>query len=196
MPEALPHQRLLWYRNSAGRWSSVLVEASTARQIENLARRYRRADSLYRKRHVLLSELSSEAGYELRPEEMEKAVENRRKARREHDNIGSVWEGPRIQFAHMIGQTETWWGEPVEDGHCTLCLDEPLPAETLCLGYNRSGEDRFIPALSRAELQAMRRAMPKNDGKTGGRGKAPQAPGITVDMTKPTPVGTGSKRRR
>lgn len=196
MPEALPHQRLIWYRDSTGRWSSVLVEASTARQIENLARRYRRADALYRKRHVLLSELSSEAGYELRPEEMEKALENRRLARREHGDQGSVWSGPRFQFSHMVGMTETWRGEPVVDGHCELCRNEPLPDETLCLGCNRSGEDRSIPTLSRAELQAMRRAMPKNDGRAGGRGKVPQAPGIQVDLTKPLPVGTGAKRRR
>lgn len=162
--------RLFQYVDGDGRRRSVWIEADTARELENLERRYRRAEAKHHARHVRLSELSSRLGYPLRLDELERAKELLKRHRREFDDFGNRWEGPRFDFPWLVGESRTWNGDPMHGAYCEFCGGSPLPSSAYCLGCDRTGRELEIPAPTAADLKARRGILkPKNDGLKGGR---------------------------
>jgi hypothetical protein len=74
---------------------------------------------------------------------------------------GNPWEGPRLRFSWLVGESRTWAGEPVVEvngeRYCTICWDRWLPGWAYCLGCDRSGRDREIPTAATGQSRAGRK---------------------------------------
>lgn len=70
---------------------------------------------------------------------------------------GNAWEGPRLRFTWLVGESRTWDGEPVGPWvaglpeFCRICFGAELPGYAYCLGCDRTGRDDVIGKGSRRE---------------------------------------------
>jgi hypothetical protein len=73
----------------------------------------------------------------------------------------NAWEGPRLGFAWLVGESPTWsgpesvwlWDSERAAWVCRFCSHlERLPAVAYCLGCDRSGRDRAIGEPTGADL--------------------------------------------
>lgn len=88
----------------------------------------------------------------LDPELMLEGVARRVARRRTREGKGSPWEGPRYQFALLLGESRPGWdGGPVRDslGRCGVCHGAKLLAVAYCLCCDRSGRDAAISGGNR-----------------------------------------------
>lgn len=64
--------------------------------------------------------------------------------------VGFSWEGPRLQFTHIIGESRIWSGPPER---FEFCGGADLNPGQLCLCCDRSGKDASIPRITRADTE-------------------------------------------
>jgi predicted Fe-S protein YdhL (DUF1289 family) len=70
---------------------------------------------------------------------------------------GNPWEGPRLRFRWLVGESRTWDGEAVGSWipglpqFCRICYGAELPAHAYCLGCDRTGRDEVIGSWRRRE---------------------------------------------
>lgn len=84
-------------------------------------------------------------------------------------DLASPWQGPRLSFAWLIGESRTWPGPPTPKAgaKCDFCQGRKLPLYAYCLRCDRCGRDLLIPRPSKVELARIR--APKDDGLKGGK---------------------------
>lgn len=82
--------------------------------------------------------------------------------RRDPEYLGFPWEGPRLSFSLLLGESAVWAGpdslrlydETGAPRECRFCGSAPrLPDYSYCLGCDRSGKDRHVPPPSELDLK-------------------------------------------
>lgn len=163
------HSRVLFYRDDRGHLHAVTVEAEDPAEVERVARLFRRverasagADDRYAAKVTTFTDARIE------PNDVQWMPEG------EEAKGGLPWEGPRFDFALLLGESPTWsgpvsmWlmegeaGETVPwDGkgrkrRCRFCSHlREMPLVACCLngGCSRTGRDLAIPRPTGRDLE-------------------------------------------
>jgi hypothetical protein len=150
--------KLVPYTDAKGLRHWVEVEASAARDLENFDRAMRRREKQHRAR--LRVETDVKARRDTRPRKERSAGRLRgflnvelETAYRVMNRIdaGNPWEGARLKFTHLLGESPTWPVGAIEDQRlwrwdgagwvCAFCAGVRLESHQYCLGCDRHGRE-------------------------------------------------------
>lgn len=163
------HERVVWVRDETGRKRAVTIESSDPREADRivalcrkLERKSEREAKRWSRRHATFTDVGIRDTTE--------GVSGAKVMG------GYPWEGPRFDFALLLGESPTWagpgslevWGER-SGWTCRFCghYGEDVPIVAYCLGCDRSGRDRAIP-VGKERTEAKK--APEKGGLKGGKG--------------------------
>jgi hypothetical protein len=168
---ATTYVRVIYYRDDSGRLCSSRIESTDPAEVvrwsavmARLERASADSEKRWRVHHATFTDAS------LQPDRVTKTVQGR------PSQGGYPWEGPRYDFALLLGGSPTWsgpeslwlWHSGRKRWVCRFCghYGARLPLVAYCLACDRSGRDLVIPkGKRRTEAKE-----PKDDGLKGGVG--------------------------
>lgn len=137
-------QEVIRYRDANGFLQELKVTSSDARAIRAVRQAARREEIRWKSRHRSFTDMEIDAG----------SVAEAPLPTRES---GLPWEGPRIRFPWLVGESRTWHGNPIVliegSWYCSVCWGQWLPEVAYCLGCDATGRDASIPAVTEEDMK-------------------------------------------
>lgn len=152
------------YRDRYGNLQELRVSKLVARAYNTIVKNYYNAEKRWERRHIAFRDIGAEDAKPLDvAEDSPDLPINRRKLR----SGASQWEGPRLRFDRLLGESTVWDGPPGRDAkrRCEFCHSAPLEPHEYCLGCDKCGRDYMVRKPTRAEMakRADKKAPPPDE---------------------------------
>lgn len=156
--------RLVPYTDAGGARHWVEVESTTAQALDLFDRAMRARERAWRRRVRVATDVRAERERRPRKERsggtlrgfLNVELETAYRIMSRVENVGNPWEGPRVTFSHLLGESPTWpppgcvidreaQGVRRRRGRrlvCAFCAGRRLEPHQCCLGCDRSGQAR------------------------------------------------------